>query len=157
MKSGIVLAVLGVVVCTGCARQSSSDTYSSAHVGESTQSYPGVIISARMVTVEDSASITQNPIGSIAGGVVGAYAGSHVGKGKGQTLATVGGAVGGAVAGAHAEKGLKTRDAVEYVVALENGDSMTVIQDPKPLFNVGQKVWFITGQQGRARVIPRQE
>jgi outer membrane lipoprotein SlyB len=156
MKKRIAMVLLSVVALTGCARQGSSDVYSGAHVGESSKTYPGVIISARMVTIEDK-SMGQTPLGTIAGGIVGGIAGSQVGKGKGQSLATVGGVVGGAVAGSHVESSLKTREAMEYVVALENGDSMAVVQDPKPLLNVGQKVWLITGQEGRARVVPRQE
>ncbi len=156
MKKRIAMALLGMVALIGCARHGSSDVYSGAHVGEVSQTHSGVIISARMVTIEDKA-MGQTPLGTIAGGIIGGIVGSEVGKGKGQTLATVGGAVGGAVAGSHIEGSLKTREAMEYVVALENGDSMAVVQELKPLLNVGQKVWLITGQQGRARVVPRQE
>jgi len=150
------MAILGATIFTGCARHS-GDSYSASHLGDSSTSYPGVIVSSRIVTIEDKASITQNPVGSIVGGVVGAYAGSHVGKGKGQTLATVGGAVGGAVAGAHAEKNVKTTNAIEYVVALEDGTSKSLVQGLEPSLSVGQKVWFVEGHQGRARVIPRNE
>jgi len=156
MKKRIVMALLGIVALTGCARHGSSDVYSGAHLGESTKTYPGIVINARMVTIEDK-SMGQTPLGTIAGGIVGGIVGSEVGKGKGQTLATVGGVVGGAVAGSQIEGSLKTRDAMEYVVALENGDSMTVVQELKPVLSVGQKVWLITGQQGRARVVPREE
>jgi len=156
MKKGITIVLLGVMALTGCAKQGSSDVYSDVHVGEASQTYPGVIIDAREVTVSDK-SMGANSLGGHAGGAAGAIAGSSAGSGRGGLLAMVAGAVVGAVAGSQIEGSLKAREAMEYIVALENGDSMATVQEKKPLLSVGQKVWLITGQKGRARVIPREE
>jgi len=156
MKWMVSLAVLSLVVFSGCARQISSNVYSGAQIGEVSTTYPGVVISVRQVTVEDQEYLGQNPLGIVGGGAAGAYAGSKIGKGEGNTLSTVGGAVAGAVAGAMAEKALKKQNAMEYIVALENGETKTLVQGMDPSYGVGQKVWVIVGQQGRSRVIPRQ-
>ena len=64
-------------------------------------------------------------------------------------------AAAGAVAGAYAEKALKSQNAMEYVVALENGESKTVVQGLDPTLAVGQKVWLMVSYQGRSRVTAR--
>jgi outer membrane lipoprotein SlyB len=151
----VVLSAAIVGLSSGCARQISSNVYSGSAVGESSSTYPGVIIGARQVTVEDSEYLEQNALGVVGGGVGGAVLGSQFGKGKGNTLATVGGALAGAAAGAFAEKALKSQNAMEYIVALENGESKTVVQGVDPTMAVGQKVWLIVSYEGRSRVTPR--
>ena len=145
------MAILLAVFSSGCARQISSNVYSADSIGETSTTYPGVIISSRQVTVEDKEYLGDNPLGIIGGGVGGAYLGSKIGKGEGNTLAT--GA--GAAAGAFAEKALKSQNAMEYVIALENGESKTVVQGLEPSMGVGQKVWLMVSHQGRSRVTPR--
>ena len=151
----VCLSVVSILISGGCARQISSNVYSGASVGETSSTYPGVIISARQVAVEDKEYLEQNGLGIIGGGVGGAYLGSKIGKGEGNTLATVGGALAGAAAGAFAEKALKSQNAMEYVIALENGESKTVVQGLDPAMSVGQKVWLMVSYQGRSRITPR--
>jgi len=148
--------ITALVLSSGCARQISSNVYSGASVGEVSTSSPGVVISARPVTVEDKEYLEENGLGIVGGGVGGALAGSQIGKGRGNTLATIGGGVAGAVAGAYAEKALKTQNAMEYIVSLESGEAKSVVQGMDPVFAVGQKVWVISSHQGRSRVIARQ-
>lgn len=152
----LCLSLTGVLLVGGCARQISSETYSASHVGETSTSYPGVIISARNVVVEDQEYLQDNTLGIVGGGVGGALIGSQIGKGTGNTVAAIGGALAGATAGAFAEKALKKQNAVEYIVALENGESKSVVQGPEPTLAAGQKVWLIVSYQGRSRVVVRQ-
>jgi outer membrane lipoprotein SlyB len=140
---------------TSCAREISSDVYAADHVGEASTTYAGTIIHSRQVNVQDQERLQDNTLGIVGGGVGGALAGSQIGKGSGNTLATIGGAVVGATAGAFAEKALKSQNGMEYVVQLENGQAMTVVQGPSPAFSVGQTVYVIVGQQGRSRIIAR--
>lgn len=151
----VSFGVLVSFIAGGCARQISSDVYSASSIGETSSTYSGVIISARGVVVEDKEYLGDNGLGIVGGGVGGAVAGSQFGKGSGNTAATVGGAVVGAVAGAFAEKYLKKQNAMEYIVALENGESKTVVQGTDPALTVGQKVWLIVSYEGRSRVISR--
>lgn len=153
--SVILLLTAALAIVGGCARQISSNTYSAAHVGESSTTYPGVIISARGVTVEDKEYLGDNTLGIVGGGAGGALLGSRIGKGTGNTVATIGGALVGATAGAFAEKALKSQNAMEYIVALENGESKSVVQGPEPSLSAGQKVWLIVSYQGRSRLVAR--
>ncbi len=156
MNKLVGLSLVGMLLAGGCARQISSGTYSAASVGETSSSYPGVIISVRNVTVEDQEYLQDNTLGIVGGGVGGALVGSQIGKGRGNTVATIGGALAGATAGAFAEKALKKQDGIEYIVALENGESKSVVQGPDPALATGQKVWLIVSHQGRSRVVARQ-
>jgi outer membrane lipoprotein SlyB len=151
-----IISLCTILLCGGCARQISSDVYKANSVGEVSTSLSGTIISARMVTVEDGEYLGDNALGIVGGGVGGALAGSCVGKGKGNTVATIGGAVLGATVGAVAEKKLKTQNAMEYIVSLDNGDTKSVVQGVDPTFAVGQNVWVIISHQGRSRVTARQ-
>jgi outer membrane lipoprotein SlyB len=144
-----------MVLFSSCAREISSNVYSAGHVGEASTTYSGVITHARQVTVQSGENLEDNGLGIIGGAIAGGYGGSKIGKGEGNTLATVGGALIGATAGAFAEKALKTQNAMEYVVQLDNGGSMTVVQGPSPTFSAGQNVFVIVGQKGRSRVIAR--
>lgn len=144
-----------IALFTGCAREISSNVYSADHVGEASKTFSGVVISARQITVQEKERLEENGLGIVGGGLAGAYAGSHVGKGEGNMLATVGGAIAGATAGAFAEKALKTQQAMEYIVKLDNGEAMTVVQGMQPSFGTGQNVYVMIGQSGRSRLISR--
>jgi len=153
---GKMCAVLACIASlSSCAREISSNVYAADSVGEASRTLSGVVISARGITVQDSERLQDNGLGIIGGGLAGAYGGSHIGKGDGNTLATIGGAVIGATAGAFAEKSLKTQQGIEYVVKLDNGEAMTVVQAVSPQFSVGQNVYVIISHQGRSRVIAR--
>lgn len=150
-----LLAISATFLITGCARQISSNVYSGAAVGETSLTYPGVIISCRQVLVEDKEYLEQNGLGMVGGALGGGYLGSKVGKGEGNMLATAGGALAGAVAGTFIEKALKNQNAIEYIIALENGETKTVVQGLEPALAAGQKVWLMVSHQGRSRVVSR--
>lgn len=136
-----------------CARTISSDIYSANHVGETSKTYAGVIVASRIVTIQDKERLEENGLGIIGGALGGGLAGSYVGKGTGNTLATVGGALAGATVGAFAEKTLKTQNGIEYVVSLDNGESVTVVQGPEPRLSEGQRVLVMVSKKGRSRVV----
>lgn len=143
---------------TSCARNLSPNVYSEGTVGEACRTYPGVIISAREVSVEGGDSLGDNTAGIVGGGIGGAVLGSMVGKGKGNTLATLAGVGLGAVGGAYAEKALKSQQAMEYVISLDSGEARTIVQGLDPRFAVGQNVYLMEtsyGRQGRSRVVTR--
>ena len=144
-----------IALLSSCAREISSDVYSANHVGEASTTYPGVVIHARQISVQEHERLQENGLGIIGGGVAGAVAGNQFGKGSGNTAATIGGVLIGATAGAFAEKALKTQNGAEYLVQLDNGQSMTVVQGPSPAFAAGQNVYVIIGERGRSRVIAR--
>jgi outer membrane lipoprotein SlyB len=149
----VVLLVLSAMCLVSCARQISSDVYASGQVGEVSTTYPGVIQSVREVTVQQGDQLEDNGLGIVGGGVAGGVIGSAVGKGNFAPTAI--GAVAGAVSGAFIEKKLKTQSALEYVVQLDNGGLLTVVQGKDQVFGIGQPVYVIVSQSGRSRITPR--
>ena len=151
----LVLSAVVVLSFCSCGRQMSSDVYSGQGVGESSVTYNGTVIHVRQVTVQGADDLSGNTMGLIGGGVAGALIGSEFGKGRGNLYTTLGGAALGATAGAFAQQKLSEQQAMEYIVELENGQTRTVVQGMDPRFSVGQKVYVMVGDRGRARVIAR--
>lgn len=151
LKLGLV--AITAVALSGCARNISSDTYDARTVGEAAFSYQGVVASARQVDVSEGDYLEDNKTGIIVGGVGGGIAGNQIGSGGGNLAATAGGAVLGAIAGAFAEKALKDQKGMEYVIRLNNGQMMTVIQGVDNPFATGQRVFVIVKNDGRSRVV----
>jgi len=108
---------IALLVLTGCARDLSSDTYTSSAV--SGRVLVGTIVSERQVKIKAHDKLGDNAIGGLGGGVAGAAAGSTIGNGRGSTVAGVGGALAGAVVGALIEDALETSDGTEYLVRLD--------------------------------------
>lgn len=147
--------VMVASLTTGCARNIGSTEYTEAQAGEAARTYRGTIISTRGVVVNTSDKGSENPLGLIVGGITGGVLGNTVGGGSGKRIATVGGALAGAAAGTYAQQELGRQNAIEYVVELENGETLSMIQGPEPFLAVGQKVFLIEGVNGRGRLIAR--
>lgn len=141
---------MGALLLTSCAREISSDVYASRQVGEVSMTYSGVIRSVRPITVEHGENLEDNALGIAGGGLAGGVIGNAVGRGN--FVPTAAGAVVGAVAGSFVEKKLKTQTALEYVVQLDDGGLMTVVQGQDQVFQVGQPVYVLASPQGRSRI-----
>lgn len=152
MKKFILLA-LGTMFFTSCAREISSDVYSASQVGEVSTTYAGFIKNVREVTVANGEQLEDNGLGIAGGGVAGGVIGNAVGRGN--FLPTAVGAVAGAVAGSFAEKKLKQQTAFEYIVELQNGNLLTVVQGKNQVFSIGQPVYVLVSQGGRSRITPQ--
>lgn len=151
VKFSLVTAL--TVILSGCARDISSNSYNARKVGEAAFTYQGIVVSTREVEVNEGDYLENNGVGILAGGAAGGLAGNQIGSGSGNIAATVGGAVIGAVAGALAEKALKEQKGIEYVVRLNNGQMMTVVQGTDSALQVNQRVFVIVKQDGRSRVV----
>ena len=147
----LVVACMSMVAC---ARQIDANVYKASHIGETSTTYRGVVISARPVMVEDKEYLEDNTMGMAGGGILGGVLGNSFGSGTGNTLATLAGAAAGAAGGAYAEKHLKTQNAMEYVVELDSGSLKTVVQGPTPALATGQKVLLMQSHSGRSRIQP---
>lgn len=112
---GCIIAT--VFVLTGCAREMSSNVYTSSST--SGKVLEGRVLSARPVTIKEADKLQDNTMGMLGGGILGAVAGSAVGKGTGQGLAAVGAGILGAAAGAYAQDKLGTQQGMEYVVRID--------------------------------------
>ena len=135
---------------TSCAREISSDVYVANRVGEVSTTYSGIVRNVRQVCVDASESLGDNQTGIIGGAATGGLIGNAFG---GNLLPTAVGAVAGAVGGSMIEKKLKQQSALEYIVEIENGGLMTIVQGNDNFFNIGQPVYVIVSQSGRSRII----
>ncbi|MEM1276417.1 MAG: glycine zipper 2TM domain-containing protein [Pseudomonadota bacterium] len=129
MTAGILLA--------GCA-VSDNNTYSRADVGRIIETSEGRILSWRPITVKSE----NGPLGTAAGGAAGGVIGNTIGAGSGNTLATVAGVLVGAGIGYLTEEALRSNTGVEYIVEMEDGRHVTLVQngDPEEAIPAGSRV-----------------
>lgn len=109
----------------------------------------GVIVNLEEVTIEQDPGMVGTGIGGVLGGVVG----STMGGGKGRILTTAGGAAIGAVLGALGEKAIRTEKAYEFLIDLENGSTISVVQAIDDDYKVGDQVRILRSSGNRARVV----
>lgn len=146
--SGCALAL----TLAGCGGEQDSPNYYASHeVGQASYTHSGVIVSARAIKVNGGNNLGA---GALVGGATGGLLGAHVGKGS--LLGTGLGALVGGGAGHFAQKSLSNREAMEYVVELDNGNKLTIAQG-KPYFYVGQSVYVMVDATGssRSRIVAR--
>ncbi len=154
-KIATLLTIAGLTfTIAACTPDISSGGYSASSVQDinaAQNAYAGVITSAMPVNVSGENGGMGTAIGAVAGGI----AGSAIGGG---TRANLLGGVGGAVVGGLAGKAIGDRvgnqQGMRYVVKLETGKSVSVVQGVPPVLQVGQKVNVLMGGSTRPRVIP---
>lgn len=154
MKSTHTISALMLIATTvlgGCAAngpQQTSPAYSSYSTpSQSNASSYGTIESIQITRAGNPSSGG----GAIVGGLVGGLLGNQVGSGSGRTAATVVGAVGGAVVGNSVEqnRNAQAADMYQIRVRLDNGDSMTVMQDSAVDLRIGNRVRVVDGRAYR--------
>ena len=158
-------ALAALIALSGCAYQTSPNVYDPYSIGQAAYTEMGVIRAARPVEVS-----SDNPAGSgvgmAIGGIAGAVAGSQLGPSHyrhyghkhrytstGSALGTIGGALAGALVGAVLERELSRQTATEYVVQMDDGALITLVQGAQPI-PPGQRVFVQTPSYGRARIVP---
>jgi outer membrane lipoprotein SlyB len=132
MPRGKLLAVLlSALLLAGCQRPG-QNVYSASEVGKASLVIFGTIVAVREVAVKGK----NTGLGAAAGGAAGGIIGNQFGRSGGSAAATLAGVVIGGIAGALAEQAAANRTATEYTITLENGVTMTVVQD----HNEGERV-----------------
>ncbi|CDZ81937.1 Outer membrane lipoprotein SlyB precursor [Candidatus Rubidus massiliensis] len=150
MKIKYLLSIFSsIFLFTSCASNISNDSYTMRQVGETSATHSGTIKSVRMVQVQAGGD---NSVGALGGGTAGGVLGGTIGGG---VFSTVVGSFAGAVTGAAIQKSCKNQMAYEYIVELENGGLMTIIQGQECPFEIEQPVYLIISQNGRSRIVPR--
>ena len=146
-----LIAVLMVLIITGCASGLGGSTYSRKEARKVQTVEKGEVVMVREVQIEG----TKSPIGAIAGGVMGFALGSAIGAGSGKTIAKAAGAVGGAFAGAAAEEAITRQKGLEITVKLDSGEVVAIVQgiEKNDTFNEGDRVQVLRRPDGTARVI----
>ncbi|BDM64051.1 membrane protein [Shewanella sp. NFH-SH190041] len=150
--------VLGALVLTalfglgGCATNPYGDAYTVADAQQIQTVQTGTILKLNAVKLQGQ---NGNALGTLAGGAIGALLGSDIGGGTGAEIAAIGGGVLGAAAGSQAGQAIDTRQGVNMIIRLDNGETIAIVQqvDPKMIFRVGERV-NIFSLNGSARVVP---
>ncbi len=143
-----VVTLLLCLALAGCASSRSGQVYTRDQARVTHTIEQGTVIQVEPVQIEG----TKSQLGTIAGVAVGGVLGSTIGQGRGRDVATVLGAVGGGLAGAAAEEELTKKAGLEITVALDNGQTIVVVQEADILFHVNERVRVIKGSDGTTRV-----
>jgi outer membrane lipoprotein SlyB len=147
LSIGLAIALV-LSAFAGCAPSREGRVYSRQQARVVHDVHFGTVLQVEPVTIEG----TKSGMGTLGGALVGGILGSLVGGGRGRTLTTVGGALGGAAVGTAGEETATRRDAVEISVELENGEIISIVQEPDDMFRVGDRVRVLTAPDGSARV-----
>jgi outer membrane lipoprotein SlyB len=143
-----VLALTGGL--SGCASSNAGNVYSRSEARQAQVVKYATVEAVQPVKIEG----TRSYIGTATGAVLGGLAGSTIGGGTGQKAAAVAGAVAGGLAGTAAEQALTKADGLELTVRLENGTTMSIVQEvSEQQFQVGQRVRVLQ-HNGTYRVSP---
>ncbi len=143
------VAIAACCLALSACQRPGQNAYGAREVGKVALVNFGVIIAQREVDV-----IAKNTgVGAFAGGVA---AGGAVASAGGSGLGALAAALGGAIAGGLIEQAASDRKATEFIVTLENRQTITIVQDhaegDAPL-NVGDRV--MVQLMGRTqRVLP---
>jgi outer membrane lipoprotein SlyB len=149
--AGLLAAALALA---GCAHPSSS-TYDSGDVGRTIETAQGSVVSSRPVRISGDA----NAVGPVAGGALGAAGSALAFQGSG-LVAVIGGVLGAGV-GYLTQKQLNNRDGIEYVLQMDDGRTVTLVQnrnsDEPPLADGTPVLVQMSGQYTRVIADPRAE
>lgn len=146
----IALAVAACLAAglAGCASSRSADVYNANDAMVEAQVRYATVDSVRPVKIQ-----SDGEVGKLIGVILGGIAGSNMGQGKGAAVGAIAGATAGGVVGNAIGKDANSRDGVEIVLTLENGQSIAIVQEADVIVTPGQKVRIIT--RGRvSRVVP---
>jgi outer membrane lipoprotein SlyB len=127
-RSAIFFAAAALALAVaGCSHQTSS-TYNATEVGRVLDTSRATVLSSRVVEISGEGE--QSGYGPLVGGAAGASAGYLVGgNDTGQVIGTVLGGLVGAGLGWVAEQRADSREGIEYVLRLESGKDITLIQN----------------------------
>jgi outer membrane lipoprotein SlyB len=148
--AALALACLAVLLA-GCATKG-QNRYAANEVGRASIVEFGTIINTRPVDIRGQ----NTGAGAAVGGAAGGLAMSNVGRGSGNAAAILGGVVAGAIAGAVVEQSMQDRVGLEYVITLQNGKTITIVQDQAPgdqVFAPGDRV-MVQANGTYQRVLP---
>jgi outer membrane lipoprotein SlyB len=152
--AGLLAAALALA---GCAHPSST-TYESADVGRTLETAQGSVVSARMVKISGDV----NAVGPLAGAAAGAAGTGIAFSSSDDTglIALLGGLVGAGI-GYLGQKQLNNRDGIEYVLQMDDGRTVTLVQNREseeaPLPEGTPVLVQVSGQYARVIPDPRAE
>lgn len=135
-------------IIAACAPNVSPNTYTGSEVGVVSKVNKGVILSKRPVSVDNSTGA-----GGLTGAAAGATGGAMLGTSTGGSiLGGIGGAVVGGVVGNAIDKSVNHHQGYEYIIKLDNDQTVSVVQTSDMAFSVNQHVLVIYGAM--TRIVP---
>jgi len=146
----ILFLALAAAPLGACSSQFGGNTVDASGANQVNRVLPGVVVASQPVTIRgESGRSIGGAVGSVAGGIAGSTLGTSNVEGA---LGAIGGAVVGGLLGAAAGDRVGNETGVEYIVRLEDGQTVTVVQGAEPVLEAGQRVLIVYGRQ--VRVIP---
>jgi outer membrane lipoprotein SlyB len=149
---GLALVAVTSVALMGCNPPNSGNVVNARQAQTAQTVTFGTIIGATPVAVQGG-NQTAEVVGTLAGGLLGGLAGNQVGGGTGRVITTGVGATAGAAAGNRIAGAATTVQSTEWLVQLESGRTISVIQ-AEPVFSVGQRVQVVQSANGTTRLVP---
>jgi len=144
-----VLALVAPLGLLNCGGPPPNSTYGAYSVGEMASVSYGTIVSMRPVAIQTPPTGIGALTGAAAGGVAGSYIG---GDPRANILGAIGGALLGGIAGSAVEGSLSGGRAIEFIIRLDDGRTVSVVQSNENRFAIGQRVAVIYGR--RVRLAP---
>ncbi|MEX1994096.1 MAG: glycine zipper 2TM domain-containing protein [Steroidobacteraceae bacterium] len=141
----VLLAALSV---QGCATPANGQVYSRQESKVAWDVHYGKVLAIDEAVIEGE----RTALGRIGGGLVGYQAGRTIGGGSGRRIAGAVGAVAGAVAGQAIEKRATRQDAWQFMVELDGGRTVAIVQARDQTFAIGERVRIYMRRDGAARV-----
>jgi outer membrane lipoprotein SlyB len=150
----VAFSLVAALLLVGCSHPSGS-TYESGDVGRTIETTQASVVSSRVVKISGQS----NAVGPVAGGALGAAGSALAFQGSG-LVAVIGGVL-GAGAGYLAQKQMNNRDGIEYVLQMDDGRTVTLVQnradDEAPLPDGTPVLVQVSGQYTRVIADPRAE
>lgn len=135
-----------VAIVPACAPANTGTTYAPGALGAAASVDYGTIVGTRPVTVAGG----QSGIGTVGGAVAGGLAGSFIGGDwRSNAIAGVGGAILGGLAGTAVERGVSQGNAIEFIVRMDRGGDIAVVQTNEQALQAGDRVVVTRGDRVR--------
>jgi outer membrane lipoprotein SlyB len=142
----LAAALALVALAPACAPTNTGTTVPAYALGGAASVTYGTIVGTRPVTVAGN----QRGVGTVAGAAAGGLAGSFIGGDwRSNAIAGIGGALIGGIAGNAIERGVTTGQAVEFIVRLDNGGDIAVVQTNEQALQAGERVVITRGDRIR--------
>lgn len=145
--------LLASILLTGCGDEFSANNYQAVEARKVQNVTTGTVVSKRSVKIKRHDGLGAGAgVGGAAGAIAGGLLGNSIaGNNKGSLIGAGIGALAGGVTGSAIQN--RQVDGFEYIISLDNGNSVAITQGTTPTISVGEKVNVIYDAAGNGRVV----